>query len=80
MNGLRLYCPPVTTGSPGDKGIFYSRRGAGPYYRWGYNEKLRSWCPVRLLSSDLIALAMDLARWKSIPDALRTRLEEHYLE
>ena len=80
MNGLRVYCPSTVNGSHTDNGVFYSRRGDGPYYQWGYNEKSASWRGVRLTTSEHFGRAVDLATWKSLPAGLRARLEEHYVE
>jgi len=40
MNGLRVYVNSIGSGTCPGSGVFYSRRGDGPYYLWRYEEKL----------------------------------------
>lgn len=80
MNGLRIYTRTEPASSTQTEAVFYTRRGSGPYYRWGYDEGLAVWRPSRLSAADLMTQSFDQARWKSIPSSLKSRLNEHYLE
>lgn len=80
MQGLRVYIKRVDADTNGERGVFYSRRDDGPYYRWRYEAQLGQWCGSRLRTSDLIPHAFCLARWKSVPLELQTSLVQHYLE
>ena len=80
MRDLRVYVDPLSAGAHGAGATFYSRRADGPVYRWLYEEGAGRWrfSRVRLSKFDLKVLYV--ANWGAIPDALRARLGEHYLE
>ena len=80
MNGLRVYFDPVGTDRPGAQRMFYSRREGGPYYCWLYEEAQGQWCYSRVHLPELALRALCLAKWKTVPTELQTRLGEHYLE
>ena len=80
MNGLRVYIQLVVNSPDLENKVFYSRRGAGPYYKWRFDEKLAVWCPSRVNTADLTAQMISNASWKSVPTSLQTRLGEHYIE
>jgi hypothetical protein len=61
-------------------GVFYSRRGNGPIYRWLYEEKLAHWRPLRMSSSDFDSHKLSNASWKSVPESLQAQLGAHYLD
>ena len=96
MNGLRVYGKPVGTAStastansgaaaaattaPTDGGVFYSRRGNGPFYCWRFDEERGTWRVSRVTTPDLKPQVLSTASWKTVPAALRLRLNEHYQE
>ncbi|HEY6804087.1 MAG TPA: hypothetical protein VI306_10945 [Pyrinomonadaceae bacterium] len=80
MNGLRVYIRAVMAQPEGEISAFYTRKGGGPFYQWQFDDKLGVWHCSRVNSSDLTSRSFNLARWKSLPDSLRVRLSEHYIE
>jgi hypothetical protein len=78
MHGLRVYISTVGPDGQSRRGIFYSRRDAGPYYRWFYVEEKDRWCCARV-RPDLIPDSLRMAQ-KSVPNELRTELLAHYLD
>jgi hypothetical protein len=80
MNGLRMYLKSVGTEPRTGPGIFYSRRGDGPYYQWRYEEKAGQWRGSRVSSGDFAPRELLMANWKIVPSALQTKLGEHYLD
>ena len=80
MNGLRVYIPTLTNIADGEYKVFYSRRGAGPYYCWRYDEKGARWHSSRVNTSDVTAQMFATTSWKTVPMSLQTKLGEHYIE
>lgn len=80
MNGLRVYTNPATEEIAIDDDVFYSRRGNGPYYRWRYEEKVGQWRVSRVIAKEFTPQKLSLASWKIVPEALQTRMGEHYLD
>lgn len=83
MNGLRVYINQIAAEGkiPFDgQRVFYTRREDGPFYRWRYEEALQQWIFSRVHASDLAPKALSIASWTVVPNALRVRLSEHYLE
>lgn len=90
MSGLRVYVnSPSTTqtssigiaeGDTKVDGVFYSRRGNGPIYRWLYEEKLAHWRALRMHTSDFDSHKLCNASWKSVPETLQMQLGAHYLD
>ena len=80
MNGLRMYTRPAETEARGVMGVFYSRRGEGPYYLWRYEEKVGQWRGSRVSSGEFAPRELLMASWKIVPTALQTKLSEHYLD
>lgn len=80
MNGLRVYIKPLNTSTAADDGVFYSRRGNGPFYCWRYDKERAHWRVSRVTTTDLKPQVLSTASWKTVPDALRVRLNEHYQE
>jgi hypothetical protein len=80
MNGLRVYVDqrrPVTwCADP----VFYSRRGGGPYYRWRYEELRGCWLSCRVSPCELPVTELVSARWKEVPAALKSSLDQHYVD
>ena len=70
----------MSSGVRGRPAAFYSRRADGPYYRWLYAEGAGRWLYSRVSLDKLALRVLCLARWDSVPTALRKRLGEHYLE
>ena len=80
MNGLRVYVNSISADMRGGEGVFYSRRGAGPFYRWRFEEKHGQWRGSRVLSADFAPKELTMARWKIVPMTLQDKLGEHYLD
>ena len=80
MNGLRVYIQPGSASISPDAGVFYSRRGNGPLYRWLYEEKLARWRSLRMNTSQLSSRDLCNASWKLVPEKLQAQLGEHYLD
>ena len=78
MHGLRMFIRPDK--GPVEKNVFYSQRSQGPIYRWHYEERLDRWRVVRVDVSDWSPHEFSAATWHSVPQELKTRLSEHYLE
>ncbi len=79
VNGVRIYTVTTAIVSSGNA-VFYSRRGDGPYYRWLFEETVGRWRAARVIDAAFIRQTLSLATWKTVPEALQTRLGEHYLE
>ncbi len=75
-HGLRVYVNTVGADTLTKHGVFYSRRGEGPFYRWHYEAESDRWCSSR---AHLVAKppTFRMAQGR-VPPALRTRLLEHY--
>jgi hypothetical protein len=80
VNGVRVYASTVEAATGDVEGVFYSRRGDGPYYRWLYEATAAKWRVARVIDAAFTRQTLSLATWKNIPVALQTRLGEHYLE
>jgi len=77
MNGLRVY---VDLERPAWCAVFYTRRAGGPYYRWRYEEPRGQWLGSRMHASELPVTELVSAPWKEIPAALKSSLNEHYVD
>ena len=80
MKELHVYINLTDAEALGERGVFYSRRSDGPYYRWRYEETLGRWRFSRVHPSRLTLRAFCVASWKAVPVALRAKLDEHYPE
>ena len=80
MNGLRVYIDPKRPGRWSPDPIFYSRRGGGPYYKWRYEELRGCWLSSRVPAFELLGSELVSAPWKEVPAALKSRLDEHYVD
>ncbi len=80
MRDLRVYVDPVASGARGARAAFYSRRADGPYYRWHYAGGAGRWRYSRVRLNRLTLRVLCVAPWDAVPNALRDRLGEHYLE
>ena len=80
MRDLHVYVDPAGSEARGGQAAFYSRRAGGPYYRWLYAEGSGSWRCSRVSLDRTTLRVLCVARWDAVPDALRMRLGEHYLE
>lgn len=80
MNGLRVYVNSIVGEPVSGAGVFYSRRGAGPFYLWRYEEKVGQWRGSRVLAADFAPRELTMARWKVVPPTLQDKLGQHYLE
>ena len=79
MNGLRMFIRPNAKGLVEDN-VFYSQRSHGPMYRWHYEEQLGRWNGARVDTSAWISHELCTARWQSVPETLKAKLIEHYIE
>ena len=80
MKGLRVYLDLKRADPQGRGLIFYSQRAGGPYYRWRYEEPRGEWLCSRMHAGDLTMTELVSAPWKDIPAALKTTLDQHYVE
>ena len=80
MNGLRVYTDPKRPGTCCADSIFYSRRGGGPYYRWRYEGLRGCWLSSRVPAVELSLTELVSAPWREVPAALKTSLDEHYVD
>ena len=80
MKGVRVYFNLKRTDPLGGGVIFYSQRAGGPYYRWRFEERRGEWRCSRMHAGDLITTQLVSAPWKEIPVALKTTLDQHYVE
>ena len=60
--------------------IFYTRRAGGPYYRWRYEELRGKWLSSRMRDFELAVMELVSTPWKEVPTALKSRLDEHYVD
>ena len=79
MTELRVYINPVGAGTPDGRAVFYTRRAAGPYYRWHYEEEAGAWRASRVGLSSLTLRALDVSSWQTVPATLQAKLLKHYL-
>jgi hypothetical protein len=75
--GLRVF---TRAGNLVKENIFYTQRSHGPLYRWWYDNELEHWRVARVHFEDLRQHDLCTAAWKSMPQQLRIRLREHYLD
>ena len=80
MQGLRVYLDLKRADLLGGGLIFYTQRAGGPYYRWRYEELRGEWRCSRMHAYDLTLSDLVSAPWKDIPAALKTTLDQHYVE
>ncbi|HYJ45372.1 MAG TPA: hypothetical protein VEV81_02080 [Pyrinomonadaceae bacterium] len=80
MNGLRVYINKAGTHPFGGDGVFYSRRAAGPFYYWRYEDGLGRWRVSRVCLSELAVKALSKASWQALPRELKAKMIEHYLD
>ena len=78
MHGLRMFIRPDK--GPVENNVFYSQRSQGPIYRWHYEEHVAKWRVARVDVSDWSPHVFCTATWQSVPQELKTRLSEHYVE
>ena len=80
MKGIRVYFNLKRVDSQGGGLVFYSQRAGGPYYRWRYEELRGEWLGSRMHVGDLTLTQLVSAPWKQVPVALKTSLNQHYVE
>jgi hypothetical protein len=78
MNGLRVYVNDTIAETISGQHVFYSRREAGPYYRWVFDGALNEWRVGRVENTRITAKDLTLATWKKLPVALQRSMVEHY--
>lgn len=80
VRNLHVYTDRVSSGTPGDGGVFYSQRAGGPHYRWWFDEKgLGQWHFTRLHPNEWNPKSLSQSNQKEMPAALQARLAEHYM-
>ncbi|HEX7331642.1 MAG TPA: hypothetical protein VF290_09080 [Pyrinomonadaceae bacterium] len=78
MSGVTVYID--LKGSDTLYAIFYTRRAGGPYYRWQYEELRGKWQGSRMRAVELPVMELVSTPWKEVPTALKSRLDEHYVD
>ena len=78
MNGLRIFIR--TDQGPIEDNVFYSQRRHGPVYRWHYEKHLAKWHVTRVNTSHWNLQELCTTRWQLVPQELRAKLSEHYIE
>ena len=78
MNGLHIFIRPDQDSS--EANVFYTQRSHGPMYRWHYEKRLARWHVARMDASHWSSHELCIARWQSVPQELKARLNEHYVE
>jgi hypothetical protein len=63
-----------------ENNVFYSQRSHGPIYRWHYEQHLQRWHVARVQEFGSSVQELCSAHWRSVPQALKAQLSEHYLE
>ena len=66
--------------NPVEDNVFYSQRSRGPVYRWHYEQHLARWLVARVDASVWSPHEFCPASWRSVPQALKAQLSEHYVE
>ena len=80
MQGLRVYVNPTRVDPWCGGAIFYTRRAGGPYYRWRYEELRGQWLGSRMHACELPVIDLVSTPWKEVPTALKSSLDEHYVD
>ncbi len=78
MNRLQVFVNGAPSATSTVSEIFYSRFAGGPYYRWSFEQSLGKWRGARVNPNDFALKSLSASSWKSVPDALQTRIGEHY--
>jgi hypothetical protein len=79
MIGLRMFVRPDNSGQV-ENNVFYSQRSHGPIYRWHYEQHLQRWHVARVHEFGGTVQELCATQWRSVPQALKAQLSEHYLE
>jgi len=77
--GLRMFVAQGPADSAGECEVFYSRRSAGPFYKWRITAP-ETWEVTRVDGGDLLASDLCRLSWKNLPQALQRRVVNHYEE
>ena len=78
MNGLMIYVD--LKKSDMLSAVFYTRRAGGPYYSWRYEELRGKWLGSRMRALELPIRKLISTSWKDVPTALKSSLDEHYVD
>lgn len=78
MNGLRVYIDLKRRDTL--CAVFYTKRAGGPYYRWRYEELRGQWLGSRMRPVELPVIELVATPWKEVPTALKSILNEHYID
>ena len=79
IQGLRMFVVQRPADSAGESEVFYSRRSAGPYYKWRTTAP-EIWEVTRVQGGDFFAADLCPLSWKNLPRALQRRVVNHYEE
>ena len=60
--------------------VFYTRRAGGPYYCWRYEELRGKWLGSRIHAIAVPEMELISTPWKEVPIALKSSLDEHYVD
>lgn len=78
MNGLRIYIDLKRSHTL--CAAFYTRRAGGPYYRWRYEELRGQWLSSRMHAFEMPVMELVSTPWNQVPTALKSSLDEHYID
>ena len=78
MNGLTVYIDLKRSDTL--CAIFYTRRAGGPYYCWRYEELRGKWLGSRMRAIEVPEMELISTPWKEVPTALKSSLDEHYVD
>lgn len=79
MNKVRIYTNMAGVVTPLGRGVFYSHRAGGPYYRWCREKKSGQWGFTRVHPFASTLKALRVTNMKDTPAALLMKLAEHYV-
>jgi len=78
LNGLRIFIP--SDKGPAEDNVYYSQRGHGPIYRWYYEKHHTHWHVTRVDVSLRGSHQLCITSWQSVPQDLKAKLSEHYID
>ena len=78
MNGVTVYIDQKRSHSL--RSVFFTRRAGGPYYCWRYEERRGKWLSSRMHAFELPDMELISTPWKEVPHALKSSLDEHYVD
>ena len=78
MDGLRVYIDLKRSDTL--CAVFYTRRAGGPYYRWRYEELRGQWLGSRMRDFELPVMELVSTPLREVPTALKSSIDEHYID